>query len=57
VIEARAPQTADYPEALAVQVRTGPRSRIAAEGAVFARDTVRVTKIEGFRRRRCEGYI
>src|SRR5213079_2396979 len=57
VIEARAPQTSDYLNALSVQVRTAART-IAVEGAVFGADTVRVTKIDGFRMEAVpEGYI
>jgi L-serine deaminase len=57
VIEARAAQMSDYLNALAVQVRTATRT-IAVEGAVFGADTVRVTKIDGFRMEAVpEGYI
>jgi D-3-phosphoglycerate dehydrogenase len=57
VIESRAPQTSDYINALAVQVRR-PSQTSAVEGAVFGADTVRVVKIDGFRMEAVpEGYI
>jgi D-3-phosphoglycerate dehydrogenase len=57
VIEARAPQTSDYLNALAVQVRTASRT-LSVEGAVFGTDTVRVVKIDGFRMEAVpEGHI
>jgi D-3-phosphoglycerate dehydrogenase / 2-oxoglutarate reductase len=57
VIEARIAQTSDYLNSLAVQVRTASRT-LAAEGAVFGTDTVRVTKIDGFRMEAVpEGHI
>jgi D-3-phosphoglycerate dehydrogenase len=57
VIEARAPQTSDYLNALAVHVRTASRTS-TAEGAVFGADTVRFTKIDGFRMEAVpEGHI
>jgi D-3-phosphoglycerate dehydrogenase len=48
VIESRAPQTSDYVNALAVTVRTPSRTS-TVEGAVFGSDTVRITKLDGFR--------
>jgi len=57
VIEARAPATSDYLNALAVRVRTATRTA-AVEGAVFGADTVRITKIDDFRMEAVpEGYI
>src|SRR4029077_14352608 len=48
LIEARAPQTGDYINSIAVQLRTPPRT-LAVQGAVFGADTVRVVRIDGFR--------
>src|SRR6185295_19273775 len=48
VIESRGTQTSDYVNALVVQVRTASRTA-GVEGAVFGADTVRLTKIDGFR--------
>jgi D-3-phosphoglycerate dehydrogenase len=57
VIESRAPETSDYLNALAVHVRTASRTN-TAEGAVFGADTVRLTKIDGFRMEAVpEGHI
>ena len=57
VIEARAPQTSGYLNAIAVQARTASRT-LAVEGAVFGGDTVRVVKIDGFRMEAVpEGHI
>jgi D-3-phosphoglycerate dehydrogenase len=57
VIESRAPQTSDYMNAIAVQVRTASRTA-GVEGAVFGAGTVRLTKIDGFRMEAVpEGYI
>src|SRR5581483_569511 len=57
VIEARTTQPLDYLNALAVQVQTASRT-VAVEGAVFGADTVRVTKIDGFRMEAVpEGHI
>ena len=57
VIEARAPETSDYVNALVVQVRTATQS-VAAEGAIFGTGTVRLTKIDGFRMEAVpEGHI
>ena len=57
VIEARAAQTGDYLNAIAVRVRTASRTQ-AVEGAVFGADTVRVVKIDGFRMEAVpEGHI
>jgi D-3-phosphoglycerate dehydrogenase len=57
VIEARAPQTSGYLNAIAVQARTASRT-LAVEGAVFGVDTVRVVKIDGFRMEAVpEGHI
>jgi D-3-phosphoglycerate dehydrogenase len=57
VIEARAPETSDYLNAIAVQVRTAGRTNVV-EGAVFGADTVRITKIDGFRMEAVpEGHI
>jgi D-3-phosphoglycerate dehydrogenase len=57
VIESRAPHTSDYVNALAVQVRTAARTSVV-EGAVFGTDTVRITKLDGFRMEAVpEGYV
>ena len=57
VIESRAPQTSDYLNALVVQVRTASRTA-GVEGAVFGVDTVRLTKVDGFRMEAVpEGHI
>jgi D-3-phosphoglycerate dehydrogenase / 2-oxoglutarate reductase len=48
VIESRAPGTSDYVNALVVTVRTPSRTSVI-EGAVFGSDTVRITKLDGFR--------
>ena len=57
VIESRAPHTSDYVNALAVQVRTAARTSIV-EGAVFGTDTVRITKLDGFRMEAVpEGFV
>jgi D-3-phosphoglycerate dehydrogenase / 2-oxoglutarate reductase len=57
VIESRAPETSDYMNAIAVQVRTASRT-VGVEGAVFGTDTVRLTKIDGFRMEAVpEGHI
>jgi D-3-phosphoglycerate dehydrogenase len=57
VIEARAPETSDYVNALVVQVRTATQT-VAAEGAIFGTGTVRLTKIDGFRMEAVpEGHI
>ncbi len=57
VIESRAAQSSDYVNALVVRVRTPSRTNVA-EGAVFGADTVRITKLDGFRMEAVpEGYI
>jgi D-3-phosphoglycerate dehydrogenase len=57
VIESRAPETSDYLNALAVQVRTASRT-VGVEGAVFGAGTVRLTKIDRFRMEAVpEGHI
>ncbi len=57
VIESRAPQSGDYLNAITVQVRTASRTT-TLEGAVFGRDTVRLTKINDFRMEAVpEGHI
>ena len=57
VIEARAPETSDYVNAIVVQVRTATQT-VAAEGAIFGKGTVRLTKIDGFRMEAVpEGHI
>ena len=57
VIESRAPQMSDYVNALTVQVRTASRTA-GVEGAVFGVDTVRLTKVDGFRMEAVpEGHI
>jgi D-3-phosphoglycerate dehydrogenase len=57
VIESRAPQTSDYLNALSVIVRTASRTSVV-EGAVFGSDTVRITKLDGFRMEAVpEGYV
>jgi D-3-phosphoglycerate dehydrogenase len=57
VIEARAPQTSDYLNSIAVQLRTTSRT-LDVMGAVFGADTVRVVRIDGFRMEAVpEGHI
>ena len=57
VIEARAPETSDFVNAIVVQVRTATQT-VAAEGAIFGKGTVRLTKIDGFRMEAVpEGHI
>jgi D-3-phosphoglycerate dehydrogenase len=57
VIESRAPHPADYLNALVVRVRTASRTGVV-EGAVFGAETIRLTKIDGFRMEAVpEGHI
>jgi D-3-phosphoglycerate dehydrogenase len=57
VIESRTPQGTDYLNALVVSVRTASRTTVV-EGAVFGTDTIRLTKIDGFRMEAVpEGHI
>jgi len=57
VIESRATQSSDYLNAVRVGVRTASRTT-AVEGAVFGAETIRLTKIDGFRMEAVpEGHI
>ena len=57
VIESRATQSSDYLNAVRVGVRTASRTT-AVQGAVFGAETIRLTKIDGFRMEAVpEGHI
>jgi D-3-phosphoglycerate dehydrogenase len=57
VVEAPSQGTADYSNAIDVKV-TGPTRTTSVQGAVFGYDTVRLTRINGFRMEAVpEGYI
>jgi D-3-phosphoglycerate dehydrogenase len=57
VIESRTPQTSEYVNSIRVAVKT-PSRATAVEGAIFGADTVRITKIDGFRMEAVpEGHI
>ncbi|TMA37688.1 MAG: phosphoglycerate dehydrogenase [Deltaproteobacteria bacterium] len=57
VVESRATQLSDYLNAVRVGLRTASRTT-AVEGAVFGAETIRLTKIDGFRMEAVpEGHI
>ncbi|TMA68960.1 MAG: ACT domain-containing protein [Deltaproteobacteria bacterium] len=57
MIESRATQSSDYLNAVRVGVRTASRTT-AVQGAVFGAETIRLTKIDGFRMEAVpEGHI
>ncbi len=57
IVEAQAPESKDFKNAIMVRLRTASRT-IVVEGAVFGADTVRLTKINDFRMEAVpEGYV
>jgi D-3-phosphoglycerate dehydrogenase len=57
VIESRTRTTSEYVNSIRVAVKTASRET-AVEGAIFGADTVRITKIDGFRMEAVpEGHI